>query len=228
MTVVASNVHRVFRIGDVETHALRGIDLTIGDGEFVCLSGWSGSGKTTLLNLLGSLDDPTDGTITIDGVDPVQMSDAARAQFRLHNVGFVFQAYNLVPVLSGYENAEMLLVLQGVPAAERRKRVEPLLEVLGVSAIANKRPLQMSGGQQQRFAVARAIASHPKIILADEPTANLDSTTSTDLMDHLAMLNREKGLTFVFSSHDSLIQERAGRLIELRDGRVLADEVRNT
>ncbi len=221
--IEVQNVERTYLTGEIETKALCGVNLEISAGEFICLSGWSGSGKTTLLNLIGTLDSPTQGTILVAGQDPAELSDIERTRFRLHKIGFVFQAYNLIPVLSGYENAEMLLLLQGVSAKARKEQVMPLLEILGIADIAHKKPAQMSGGQQQRFAVARAIASEPSIVLADEPTANLDSTTSIELISYMKQLNQNKGITFLFSSHDSIIHERAERVIELRDGKVFRD-----
>lgn len=226
--ITYENVTRSYKInGDIETYALRGISLTIEEGEFVCVAGPSGSGKTTTLNIAGMLDLPTDGKVCIAGIDPGVMKEKEKARFRLANLGFVFQAYNLIPVLSGYENAEMLLVLQKTPAAERKKRILPLLDLLGVADIADKRPAQMSGGQQQRFAVARAIASHPKVVLADEPTANLDSTTSEALIHLMKEMNREEGITFLFSSHDELVHRHADRLVSLKDGRVQQDKRQN-
>ncbi len=219
-------VTRVYKQGLVEVHALRGVDLDIGAGEFTALVGPSGSGKSTLLNVIGALDAPTAGTVRIAGELATGRSRAAGATFRLHNVGFVFQAYNLLPVFSAFENAEYTLMLQGMPRAERRAIVMPLLERVGLADMANRRPYELSGGQQQRVAVVRAIAPRPRLVLADEPTANLDSHTSGDLIDLMLQLNAEHGITFVFASHDEHLMERARRVVHLRDGLVERDEVR--
>ena len=217
---------RVFQQGTVQVHALRGIDLDIRSGDFAALVGPSGSGKSTLLNLIGCLDRPTAGGITIGDTDVTHLSRGASAEFRLRNIGFVFQAYNLLPVFTAYENAEYTLMLQGVPRAERRARVMPLLERVGLTDLVDRKPHAMSGGQQQRVAVVRAIASAPKIVLADEPTANLDSATSAELLDLMHELNREQGVTFLFASHDEHLMERASRVIHLMDGLVQDDDVR--
>lgn len=219
----AEGLKKVYRVGEVETWALRGVELEVAEGEFVAVEGPSGSGKTTLLNILGGLDKPTQGRVWVDGQEITGMSRGELAKFRLHNVGFVFQSYNLIEVLSALENAEFVLLLLGVPKAERRRRAMETLRAVGLEELAHRRPNQMSGGQQQRVAVARAVAAKPKLILADEPTANLDSTTSAQLMDLMRRLNQELGITFVFSSHDPLVIERARRVISLRDGRVVSD-----
>ncbi|MEZ4269362.1 MAG: ABC transporter ATP-binding protein [Myxococcota bacterium] len=219
-------VSRVYKQGLVEVHALRGVDLDIGAGEFTALVGPSGSGKSTLLNVIGALDAPTAGTVRIGGELATGRSRAAGANFRLHNVGFVFQAYNLLPVFSAFENAEYTLMLQGVPRAERKAIVMPLLERVGLADMANRRPHELSGGQQQRIAVVRAIAPRPRLVLADEPTANLDSHTSGELIGLMQELNAEHGITFVFASHDEHLMERARRVVHLRDGLVERDEVR--
>jgi putative ABC transport system ATP-binding protein len=213
-------VSRVYRQGAVEVHALKGVDLTIARGEFLALAGPSGSGKTTILNLVGALDTPTAGRIVVDGEDLSRMDRAARAKLRLWKVGFVFQAYNLIPVLTAYENAEFILLLRGVPPAERRARVLPLLQAVGLAGLEQRRPHELSGGQQQRVAVARAIAASPALVLADEPTANLDSTTGAALLDLMRQLNEEHGVTFVFSTHDRMVMERARRVVHLHDGRI--------
>ena len=213
-------VTRVYVEGELRVHALRGVDLEIAEGEFTVLAGPSGSGKTTLLNLIGVLDHPTAGSIEVAGRDVTRMGKGEAADFRLAHVGFVFQAYNLVPVLSAYENAEFTLLLRGVPAPRRREVVEPLLERVGLSGMIHRRPHELSGGQQQRVAVVRALATQPSIILADEPTANLDSETSAELLDLMLELNRELKTTFLFSSHDPVVIERARRVVELLDGRV--------
>lgn len=217
-------IEKVYRQGEVDVHALRGVDLDIGNGEFSALAGPSGSGKTTLLNMIGCLDHPTSGHVDIDGVRVTDMGRSEAANYRLEHIGFIFQAYNLVPVLTAYENAEFVLMLQGVPRSKRREVVVPLLEEVGLGGMLDRKPTELSGGQQQRVAIVRALASNPEIILADEPTANLDSETSEELLDLMGGLNREYETTFLFSSHDSLVIERAQRVVRLRSGRIEADE----
>ena len=211
---------RVYEEGDLKVHALRGVDLDVASREFTALAGPSGSGKTTLLNIIGALDHPTEGTVEVDGTDITEMDKGDAADFRLARVGFIFQAYNLVPVLTTLENAEFTLLLRGVAAKERRKRVKPLLERVGLGDKLDRKPHELSGGQQQRVAIVRALATEPKMVLADEPTANLDSETSADLLDLMLELNRELGITFLFSSHDPVVIERARRVVRLKDGRV--------
>ena len=222
----ARQATKIYRAGEIETVALSKVDLTVERGEFSALSGPSGSGKTTLLNLLGTLDRPTSGRILVAGEDTTEMREAARAALRLRKLGFVFQAYNLVPVLSALENVEFVMLLQHVSHDERRARARRVLEEVGLGALADKRPNEMSGGQQQRVAVARAIASEPEIVLADEPTANLDSKTAEDLLDLMERMNRERGVTFLFSTHDPRVMARARRSIRLVDGRIASDERR--
>jgi len=223
----AVNASKVYRAGAIETRALDFVSIAIETGEFSTLCGPSGSGKTTLLNLLGTLDRPTSGQILVDGEDTTEMGEAARAELRLRKLGFVFQSYNLVPVLSALENVEFVLLLQRVPRAERpRSRAMRFLDELGLGELAEKRPGQMSGGQQQRVAVARAIASEPEIVLADEPTANLDSKTAEDLLQLMLRMNRERGVTFLFSTHDPRVMEHARRIVRLVDGRIASDERR--
>lgn len=217
-------VNKTYSTRGVETQALSEIDLAIEAGEFSALAGPSGSGKTTLLNLLGALDIPTTGQILLEEEDLASLSASALSDRRLHKLGFVFQAYNLIPVLSAAENVEFVLELQGIDPKERRERSEALLERVGLADLGHKRPLEMSGGQQQRVAVARAIASRPRIILADEPTANLDSATARSLLELMQGLNQDEGMTFLFSSHDSLVLDRAHRRILLRDGRIEDEE----
>ncbi len=206
--------------GRVTTHALRGVDLTVEAGEFMALAGPSGSGKTTLLNLIGALDRPTSGTIRIDGREVQSLSERELSDLRRDRIGFVFQAYNLVPVLTAAENAEYVMELQGIGAAERRRRIADLFARMGIKDLMDTRPLKMSGGQQQRVAIARAIASNPAIVLADEPTANLDQTTGRALVDLMRELNREQGVTFIFSTHDPMVLERAERVVRMVDGKI--------
>ncbi len=225
MSVIAARgLSRVYDQGGVPVHALRGVAVDVPKGAFTALVGPSGSGKSTLLNLVGCLDTPTAGTVTVDGREVTGLSRTASANFRLENIGFVFQAYNLLPVLSAYENAEYTLLLQGKSAAERRRIVEPLLERVGLEGLGARRPHELSGGQQQRIAVVRAIASSPAFVLADEPTANLDSQTSEELLDLMLELNGEHGTTFLFASHDPGVMKRARRIIHLLDGRIDRDE----
>lgn len=214
---------RIYRQGDLEIPALRGVDLDVVEGEFTALAGPSGSGKTTLLNIIGALDGPTAGTVEVAGRDVAALGKGAAADFRLDTVGFIFQAYNLVPVLTAYENAEFTLLLRGVPAGERRATVEPLLERVGLGDMMTRKPHELSGGQQQRIAVVRALATRPALILADEPTANLDSETSASLLDLMLELNEELHTTFVFSTHDPTVIDRARRIVRLMDGRVHDD-----
>lgn len=223
--IKTENLKKYYGAGELTVRAVDGISLEIAEGEFTAIKGTSGSGKTTLLNLIGGLDTPTEGDVYVDGTDISKLSERELIDFRLHNIGFVFQAYNLIPVLTAYENAEFVMLLQNRPKEERRERVSSLLDAVGLSDKKNNRPNQLSGGQQQRVAVARALASKPKFILADEPTANLDSHTSANLLDMMARLNREEGMTFVFSTHDPLVIQRARRVITLIDGRIENDEV---
>ena len=219
MTILeAQGVSKTYETRGVETRALEDIDLVIDEGEFTALAGPSGSGKTTLLNLLGALDEPSSGQVRLDGDSLADLGPAELSELRLRKLGFIFQAYNLIPVFSAAENVEFVMELQGVPATERRKRATELLAQVELEGLGDKRPLEMSGGQQQRVAVARALASRPRIILADEPTANLDSKTAIRLLDLMVGLNREGGTTFLFSSHDPLVLERARRRVWLRDG----------
>ena len=200
--------------------AVRGVDLEVAAGEFVAMAGPSGSGKTTVLNLLGGLTRPSRGKVWIDGREISELPDRELAKVRLSRIGFVFQSYNLLPVLTAAENAEFTMLLQGVPAGERRERVRRLFAEIGLEGLEDRKPPKLSGGQQQRVAVARAVLADPALVLADEPTANLDSAMAEALLDVMEKLNREKGTTFVFSTHDPRVMERAGRLIRLVDGRV--------
>ena len=223
--VEARNLHKVYKADGVETPALRGVDLTVQAGEFTAIAGPSGSGKSTLLHLLGGLDRPSDGEVWLDGQRLDDKNAVERARIRLWKVGFVFQAYNLIPVLTALENAAFVLELRGRPPAERRQRALAALAELEMGGYAERRPNQLSGGQQQRVAVARALAAEPAVIFADEPTANLDSKTGLALIEYMKRLNREKGLTFVFSTHDPRLLEHVRRVVRLEDGRVVGEEV---
>lgn len=224
MLITCKNIVRTYQQGKVDVRALRGVDFSLGTGEFSALAGPSGSGKTTLLNLIGCLDTPTSGSVDIEGRNVTALTRGDAAEYRLHNIGFVFQAYNLIPVLTAYENAEFVLMLRKVPKDERRKLVMPLLEKVGLADEANRKPHELSGGQQQRVAVVRAIAARPKIVLADEPTANLDRKTSVSLLDLMLDLNKDQGVTFLFSTHDPVVIERARRVIQLDSGRIASDD----
>jgi putative ABC transport system ATP-binding protein len=215
------NVTRVFTIGEVETRALRGVDLAIQGGEFTALVGPSGSGKTTLLQLMGLLDQPTSGQVLINGKDATGLNRNARADVRKAAIGFIFQFFALIPTLTAYENIEMPLLLNNVPAADRRKRVDELLEAVGLTDRSLHRPDQLSGGQQQRVAVARALAMRPSVILADEPTANLDTENGRQVMDIMQTLNKKTGTTFVFATHDPRVISYATRTVTLRDGLIV-------
>jgi putative ABC transport system ATP-binding protein len=208
----------------VDVHALKGVTLSLEKGSFAAVTGPSGSGKSTLLNVLGGLDRPDTGTIHVAGVDLTATAAEQLADFRLRHIGFVFQAFNLLPVLSVVENLEFIPALQGVCREKRRRHARELLGAVGLEEIASKRPNELSGGQQQRVAVLRAIMTEPELVLADEPTANLDSANASLLLDMMERLNRIKGVTFVFSTHDPQVMQRARRLIRLKDGAVIADE----
>jgi putative ABC transport system ATP-binding protein len=215
------NVTRIYKTGKVETQALRGVNLTIENGEFTALVGPSGSGKTTLLQLIGCLDQPTSGHVYINGKDVSRLNRNQRADMRRGTIGFIFQFFALIPTLSAYENIEMPLLLNGHSAAERRQRVTQLLESVGLSDRSHNRPDQMSGGQQQRVAIARALASQPSLILADEPTANLDTENGKQVMETMLRLNQETGVTFVFATHDPRVIQYARRVVTLRDGLIV-------
>jgi len=217
-------VTRTYLQDNVAVHALRGVNLEIRKGDFAVLVGPSGSGKTTLLNMMGGLDSPTEGRIWVAGAEIARLSKAELSQVRLRKIGFVFQEFNLIPVLSALENVEFVMLLQGLSESQRRSRASMLLKELGLEGLEHRRPNELSGGQQQRVAVARAIAAEPIIVLPDEPTANLDSKAGGALMDLMRRLNEVKGITFVFSTHDPMVVERARRVIRLRDGQVEADE----
>ena len=214
------DVWKVYHQGSVDVHALRNLDLTVSKGEFTALVGPSGSGKTTALNLIGALDAPTSGSVIVEGHDLGTLGRKELSRLRRDRIGFVFQSYNLIPVLTAYENAEMVMWVQGIPAAERRKRVTELLHSVGLEGMEDRRPTELSGGQQQRVAIARAIASDPAIVLADEPTANVDSETAENLISLMEKLNRDRGVTFLFSTHDHRVVERARRVVRMVDGRI--------
>jgi len=224
--IEAKNITKVYSETAVPVHAINGIDLEIQKGEFTAIVGPSGCGKTTLLNIIGGLDDPSSGTVKVNGVDVTSLTDSQKIEFRLNNIGFVFQSYNLIPVLTALENVEFIMLLQKLPAKERTDRAMELLREVGLEDRANNRPSEMSGGQQQRVAVARALASSPTFILADEPTANLDSTSTSNLLDLMAEMNREEDATFIFSTHDQRVIDKARRVITLVDGKILSDVVK--
>ena len=225
--IVTEGVTKVYAADGIPVNALNGVDLTINSGEFTAVVGPSGSGKTTLLNIISGLDTPTAGKVWLSGKVLSVMSGNELSDFRRDNIGFVFQAYNLIPVLTVEENVEYIMLLAGVPKAERHERVIAMLEAVGLTGVANRMPTQLSGGQQQRVAIARAMVSEPTIILADEPTANLDSKTGADLLDMMNRLNAETGMTFIFSTHDPMVMESARRVITLRDGQIDTDETKS-
>ena len=210
--------------GDALTHALRGVDLMVEAGEFTAMAGPSGSGKSTLLNIIGGLDRPTAGRVEVDGREINTLSKTDLSLLRRDRIGFIFQSYNLIPVLTALENAEYVLMLQGIPTAERRERVREVLKEVGLEGLENRYPRQLSGGQQQRVAIARAIVSEPALVLADEPTANVDSETGKSLLDLMRRLNEEKGVTFFFSTHEEAVMKRARRLLQIRDGVIFNDQ----
>jgi putative ABC transport system ATP-binding protein len=221
--VELNDVRKVYRTGPIEVPALRGISLRVAAGEFLAIAGPSGCGKTTLLNIIGGLDRADAGEVLVEGKNLQHLSSGELARLRLRRLGFVFQAYNLLPVLTARENAEFILLLQGVPAQQRKEKVQKLFSEIGLEGVEDRRPGELSGGQQQRVAVARAMAAEPALILADEPTANLDSVTATALLEVMEQLNRAHGTTFVYATHDPQVMERARRLIRLRDGQIVSD-----
>lgn len=222
-----TDISKTYHESKIPVQALKDVDLEIRHGEFIAIVGPSGSGKTTLLNIIGGLDNPTTGSIIIDGTDISKLKESQMIDFRLHNIGFVFQQYNLIPVLTARENVEFIMLLQKKHKNEMESRAMSLLEEVGLTDKANVRPSELSGGQQQRVAVIRALASRPKFILADEPTANLDSTSAANLLDMMARMNREEGMTFVFSTHDQRVIDKARRVVTLEDGKIKSDEVRS-
>jgi putative ABC transport system ATP-binding protein len=223
--VQLENVTKDYGKGQALTHALRGVNLALEAGEFTAMAGPSGSGKSTLLNIIGGLDRPTSGKVAVDGQELVTLSKTELGLLRRDRLGFIFQSYNLIPVLTALENAEYVLMLQGIPTQERRQRVLEVLKEVGLEGLEDRYPRQLSGGQQQRVAIARAIVSEPALVLADEPTANVDSETGKALLDLMRRLNEEKGVTFFFSTHEEAVMKRSRRLLELKDGVIFNDEV---
>ena len=221
--IVTKGITKTYNPKKIPVHALQGVDLIINEGEFTAIVGPSGSGKTTLLNIIGGLDRQTEGILSVDGVNITDLSDNKLIDFRKNKIGFVFQSYNLIPVFTAAENIGFIMLLQKRPKKEIETRVGNLLESVGIEEQKNKRPNQMSGGQQQRVAVARALASKPKFVLADEPTANLDSKATSDLLNIMENLNKNEGMTFVFSTHDQRVIDRAHRVVTLEDGKVVSD-----
>lgn len=224
--VECRDINKTYQQGKIEVHALKGVSLSIDEGGFVALAGPSGSGKTTLLNIIGGLDQPDGGSVSVDGNTFEKMTQSQLALLRLHKVGFIFQSYNLIPVLSAVENVEFVMLLQGVQAAQRRERAKAILDDVGLEGKYDRRPAELSGGQQQRVAVARAIVSNPSIVLADEPTANLDSKTGNGLLKMMKKMNEEKKVTFIFSTHDNMVMDYARRLVLIRDGRIVDDKIK--
>ncbi len=221
--IESHNLSKVYNPDTIPVCAVDGVNLQIEEGEFTALVGPSGSGKTTMLNLIGGLDYPTSGEVKIAGVDITNMSENKLIDFRLRNIGFVFQAYNLIPVLTARENVEFVMLLQKKSKKEREKRATELLENVGLKDRMKNRPSELSGGQQQRVAVARALASKPRFILADEPTANLDSKSAQNLLDIMSKLNKEENMTFIFSTHDQRVIDKARRVVTLADGKIVSD-----
>ena len=222
--IETNNLIKIYQQGDIEVKALNDVSINFQQGEFTAIVGPSGSGKTTFLNSIGGLDTPTSGKVVINNTDITNLKSNELIDFRLRNIGFVFQAYNLIPVLTAKENVEFIMLMQGDSANARKSRAEELLNAVGLSDQINRRPGQLSGGQQQRVAVARALASKPKFVLADEPTANLDSTSTSNLLDIMYRLNKEENMTFIFSTHDQRVIDRARRVITLEDGKIVSDK----
>jgi len=218
------NLHKTYNSNSVSVHAVNGVDLSFEEGEFTAIVGPSGSGKTTLLNIIGGLDDATKGTVTIDNIEINKLSAKKLTDFRMKNIGFVFQAYNLIPVLTAKENVEFIMHLQGRKKTDRNARTTELLKAVGLGEMMDRRPSKLSGGQQQRVAVARALASKPKFVLADEPTANLDSKSTENLLDIMEKLNKEEKITFIFSTHDQRVVNKARRVLTLEDGKIIKDQ----
>lgn len=225
--IEAEGLSKIYRVGEVDVSALKAVDLKVARGEFTAIAGPSGSGKSTLLNILSGLDTPSAGRVSLAGTPISEMGGRALSDFRRDHIGFIFQAYNLIPVLTVLENIEYVMLLQGVSRRVRRERVQEMLSTVGLEGMEDRRPPQLSGGQQQRVAVARAMVSGPDLILADEPTANLDSATGAALLDLMRELNECRGMTFLFSSHDRMIMDRAKRLVVLKDGSLVQDVTRS-
>lgn len=224
--IKTKNLSKLYKNNELEVLAVDGVSLSILQGEFTAIVGPSGSGKTTLLNMIGGLDAISEGSVEIAGTNINSMNENELIDFRLKNIGFVFQAYNLIPVLTAKENVEFIMLLQGISPEERKKRSEELLTQVGLKDKFNVRPNQLSGGQQQRVAVARALASRPRFILADEPTANLDSQSTSKLLDIMAEMNKKENITFLFSTHDQRVIDKARRIVTIEDGKIISDEVR--
>lgn len=224
MKIIAiKNLHKIYNSDSVSVHAVNGVDVAFEEGEFTAIVGPSGSGKTTLLNIVGGLDDATEGSVEINGVKVNELSARKLTDFRMKNIGFVFQAYNLIPVLTAKENVEFIMHLQGAKKTDRDARTSELLKAVGLGEMMDRRPSKLSGGQQQRVAVARALASKPKFVLADEPTANLDSHSTENLLDIMEQLNKEENITFIFSTHDQRVVNKARRVITIEDGKIIND-----
>ena len=224
MKIIQINkLHKIYNSDSVSVHAVNGVDISFEEGEFTAIVGPSGSGKTTLLNIIGGLDEATEGSVEIDRIKINELSARKLTDFRMKNIGFVFQAYNLIPVLTAKENVEFIMHLQGSNKKDRDARTSELLEAVGLGGMENRRPSKLSGGQQQRVAVARALASKPKFVLADEPTANLDSKSTENLLDIMERLNKEEKITFIFSTHDQRVVNKARRVITIEDGKIISD-----
>ncbi len=224
--VNAQNIKKSYYQGKMQVHALRGMSFLVDQSEFMALAGPSGSGKTTMLNIIGGIDSPDSGKIVVDNNNYADMKQSQLADLRLKKIGFVFQAYNLIPVLSALENVEYIMLLQGVSALERKEKAIAILDDVGLEGKYDRRPSELSGGQQQRVAVARAIVSNPAIVLADEPTANLDSKTGESLLDMMKQMNQEKNVTFIFSTHDNMVMDYAKRIVKLKDGQIEDDVIK--
>mgnify|MGYP000542397647 CR=1 FL=1 len=219
------DVHKVYRLGSIEIYALRGVSFSVKKGEFLCIMGPSGSGKTTLLNIIGTLDKPTKGRVIVDGRDITRLRERELTEFRLRKIGFVFQFYNLIPVLTALENVELPMIFAGIPKKERKRRAEYLLRLVGLEDRMNHRPDELSGGEQQRVAIARALANNPSIILADEPTGELDTDTSRRVLDVFREVSRAEGVTVIIVTHDPIVAEYADRIIYLRDGKIQGEKI---
>ncbi len=224
--VNAHNIKKSYFQGKMQVHALRGISVSVDQSEFMALAGPSGSGKTTMLNIIGGIDIPDSGRIIVDDYDYAEMKQSQLADLRLKKIGFVFQAYNLIPVLSARENVEYIMLLQGIEASERKEKAIAILDDVGLAGKYDRRPSELSGGQQQRVAVARAIVSNPAIVLADEPTANLDSKTGESLLNMMKKMNLEKNVTFIFSTHDNMVMDYAKRIVKVKDGQIEDDIIK--